>query len=104
MSRRRRLPKKRSITTSLSHHDGGSLQVQVHKPTMETSVARHLLRSLLLLLVIPSGSIAVVQQPTYFDDIKPIFAIHCVKCHGPETQKGGLRLDLRDAIFAKSRS
>ncbi|GAB4138016.1 MAG: PSD1 and planctomycete cytochrome C domain-containing protein [Planctomycetaceae bacterium] len=29
-------------------------------------------------------------------DIKPIFANHCVKCHGPEKQEGGLRLDHRD--------
>ena len=28
-------------------------------------------------------------------DIKPIFAAHCVKCHGAEKQKGGLRLDDR---------
>ncbi|MDW8197227.1 MAG: DUF1549 domain-containing protein [Gemmataceae bacterium] len=26
-------------------------------------------------------------------DIKPIFAAHCVQCHGPTKQKGGLRLD-----------
>jgi mono/diheme cytochrome c family protein len=26
-------------------------------------------------------------------DIKPILAAHCVKCHGPAKQKGGLRLD-----------
>jgi mono/diheme cytochrome c family protein len=26
-------------------------------------------------------------------DIKPILAAHCVKCHGPTKQKGGLRLD-----------
>ncbi len=26
-------------------------------------------------------------------DIKPILAAHCVKCHGPTRQKGGLRLD-----------
>lgn len=26
-------------------------------------------------------------------DIQPIFAAHCVECHGAETHKGGLRLD-----------
>ena len=29
-------------------------------------------------------------------DIRPIFAGHCLGCHGPEKQKGGLRLDLKD--------
>lgn len=28
-------------------------------------------------------------------DVEPIFSRHCYKCHGPEKQKGGLRLDER---------
>ncbi|HSQ56246.1 MAG TPA: DUF1549 domain-containing protein, partial [Gemmata sp.] len=32
-------------------------------------------------------------------DVKPIFAKHCAKCHGPDKQRGGLRLDRRtDAL------
>jgi hypothetical protein len=32
-------------------------------------------------------------------DVKPIFAQHCVKCHGPDKQKGALRLDRKaDAL------
>lgn len=31
--------------------------------------------------------------------IAPIFADHCVKCHGPEKQKGNLRLDARRYVF-----
>jgi mono/diheme cytochrome c family protein len=30
---------------------------------------------------------------TYDADIKPIFEKSCIKCHGPEKQKGKLRLD-----------
>ena len=30
---------------------------------------------------------------TYDKDIKPIFEATCFKCHGPEKQKGKLRLD-----------
>src|SRR5437868_1437537 len=26
-------------------------------------------------------------------DVRPVLAKHCVGCHGPEKQKGGLRLD-----------
>ena len=33
-------------------------------------------------------------KPVDFDrDVKPIFAKHCVSCHGPDKQKNGLRLD-----------
>ena len=32
-------------------------------------------------------------------DIEPLFANHCLKCHGPEKQKGGLRLDAKPAAF-----
>jgi mono/diheme cytochrome c family protein len=33
-------------------------------------------------------------------DIQPIFEAHCVKCHGPEKQKGGYRVDMKDAALA----
>ena len=32
-------------------------------------------------------------------DIQPLFADRCVKCHGPEKQKGGLRLDVKAAAL-----
>ena len=33
-------------------------------------------------------------------DVKPIFAKHCVSCHGPDKQKRGLRLDRKADAFA----
>jgi hypothetical protein len=30
--------------------------------------------------------------------VRPLFVERCVKCHGPEQQKGGLRLDVPDAV------
>ncbi|HUR53322.1 MAG TPA: PSD1 and planctomycete cytochrome C domain-containing protein [Gemmataceae bacterium] len=34
-----------------------------------------------------------------FDDIKAVFAARCVSCHGPDKQRGGLRLDRKaDAL------
>ena len=35
----------------------------------------------------------------YHKSIQPLLAAKCVKCHGPEKQKGGLRLDDRSAAF-----
>src|SRR5947209_3293224 len=32
-------------------------------------------------------------------DVKPVLAGQCFKCHGPEKQKGGLRLDSRAAAL-----
>ena len=38
-----------------------------------------------------------VKRPVkYFGDIHPVLAEHCVSCHGPDKQKGGLRLDSRE--------
>ena len=55
-----------------------------------------------LLLVLPAAPRAAdpPPKPVDFDrDVKPIFAKHCVSCHGPEKAKSGLRLDRRtDAI------
>ncbi len=38
-------------------------------------------------------------QVDFARDIQPLFANHCVKCHGPEKQKGGLRLDAKAAAL-----
>ncbi len=40
-----------------------------------------------------------VHATDFTRDIQPIFARHCVSCHGPEKQKGGLRLDARAAAL-----
>lgn len=36
---------------------------------------------------------------TFAKDIKPLFEASCVKCHGPEKQKGDLRLDSLEAAL-----
>ena len=36
-------------------------------------------------------------------DIQPFFKKHCIKCHGPEKQKGDLRLDSLETIDAVDR-
>src|SRR6266850_7606268 len=36
---------------------------------------------------------------TYATDIKPIFEKSCIKCHGPEKQKGKLRIDSLEAVL-----
>lgn len=36
---------------------------------------------------------------TFAKDIQPIFQKSCVKCHGPEKQKGKLRLDTLEATM-----
>ena len=48
-------------------------------------------RLAVFLLAFPALSQAVSFEP----DIQPIFEKSCLKCHGPEKQKGGYRLDAR---------
>lgn len=38
--------------------------------------------------------------PDYLTEIKPIFAKHCVACHGEKKQENGLRLDASPGILA----
>jgi mono/diheme cytochrome c family protein len=39
-------------------------------------------------------------QEEFFEiRVRPVLATHCLECHGPEKQKGGLRLDGRDAML-----
>jgi hypothetical protein len=45
---------------------------------------------------LPPAAAAKVDFDT---DVRPVLAAHCFKCHGPDKQKGGLRLDTRaDAL------
>jgi hypothetical protein len=47
-----------------------------------------------------------VEKPDYNFDVRPILSYNCFACHGPdrENQKGGLRLDLRDAATQPAKS
>src|SRR5207245_4960820 len=39
------------------------------------------------------------QAETFEKSIRPLLSENCFTCHGPEKQKGGLRLDSRAAIL-----
>jgi hypothetical protein len=43
-------------------------------------------------------------KPDFVRDIYPILQRSCFECHGPEKQKGKLRLDSREAAFKASRN
>ena len=43
-------------------------------------------------------------RASFYDDVKPILSIHCYKCHGPETAKSDLRLDLRERALKGGKS
>lgn len=45
---------------------------------------------------------AAKKGVTYAKDIKPIFEKACFQCHGPEKQKGDLRVDSLEAILKGS--
>ena len=38
----------------------------------------------------------VKREINFKKDIWPVFQKHCVKCHGPEKQKSGFRIDVRE--------
>ena len=55
----------------------------------------------LLLAAALSPTASADEPPVDFArDVRPILARACVGCHGPEKQKGGLRLDRKDAAMA----
>jgi len=55
-------------------------------------------------LVLLLNAAAAAAEPTvpidFVRDIRPIFAKHCLACHGPKEEEGGLRLDVRSRAFA----
>jgi hypothetical protein len=48
--------------------------------------------------------VAIPERVQFNRDIRPILSENCVKCHGPGTKKGNLRLDLRDSAFGPAES
>src|SRR3954468_24146363 len=42
---------------------------------------------------------AVVEKIDFVREVQPLLAENCVKCHGPEKQKAGLRPDLKTAAM-----
>jgi hypothetical protein len=68
---------------------------------MQVDMATRLLHGLqsfltpLALLILSASASAT----NFHDDVKPLLAVHCHKCHGAEEQKGGLRLDEKAAAL-----
>ncbi len=53
---------------------------------------------LLLCLVAAPAEAPPSAAVDYLRDVKPILTQNCVKCHGPDRQRGGLRLDTAAAV------
>ena len=63
------------------------------------------MRRLLTGFLISSVALAAPsrEEVEFFEkSVRPVLAEHCHKCHGPEKQKGDLRLDSREAILKGS--
>jgi hypothetical protein len=58
---------------------------------------------LLLLASLPTAAQEPGRGEALFEaKIRPILATHCLSCHGPKKQSGGLRLDARPSLLATS--
>ncbi len=51
-----------------------------------------------------AAATSLVAAPDFQRDIRPIFEAHCLKCHGPDEQNGGLRYDHREGALAQADS
>ncbi|MBM3877724.1 MAG: hypothetical protein FJ386_13585 [Verrucomicrobia bacterium] len=58
-----------------------------------------LLAALTVALVTATAAGAADAKVDFAKDVLPILDKHCVKCHGADKQKGGLRLDTKDAAM-----
>ncbi len=56
---------------------------------------------LILLALTHTVAQAAEAKPDFNRDVRPILSNHCVKCHGPATQKAGVRLD--SLVLAKKK-
>ena len=48
---------------------------------------------LLIVLVLLSAGSAPAMQRDFKSKVKPFFRLHCIRCHGPDREEGGVRVD-----------
>ncbi len=60
---------------------------------------RLVLIALLTVSLLPSIAPAAPTPVSFSKDVWPLLESSCISCHGPEKQKGGLRLDSKSAAF-----
>ncbi|HVE41935.1 MAG TPA: PSD1 and planctomycete cytochrome C domain-containing protein [Planctomycetota bacterium] len=58
-----------------------------------------MIRRLPVLLLLAGGTAAADSASDFQDRVLPLLQARCISCHGPEKQKGKLRLDSRAAIL-----
>jgi hypothetical protein len=61
-------------------------------------------RLLTALAFCAASVIPAADAPDFIKEVRPIFEQHCLKCHGPEKQKGGLRFDVKEGTFKTGES
>lgn len=49
-----------------------------------------------------AASAGAADGPDFVRDVKPILELHCVRCHGPGRDQGGLQLHLRDGVVGEA--
>ncbi len=54
---------------------------------------------LVLWTLIPNSLVRAESADFFEQRIRPVLHEHCLECHGPEKQKGGLRVDSREALL-----
>jgi mono/diheme cytochrome c family protein len=70
---------------------GDSLNHLADVARQKTIVERFLLVFLIIVFLLLAFPVA--NAVDFVRDVQPIFSEHCLKCHGPEKQKSGYRLD-----------
>lgn len=72
--------------------------VQGLRETATDPVAAEALETFLQVLDTPAIPDRLNGAALFENHVRPILAEHCYSCHGPEKQKGGLRLDMPTAV------
>jgi uncharacterized protein DUF1553/uncharacterized protein DUF1549/cytochrome c len=59
---------------------------------------------IVLILILALSQSAATAAPDFGREVRPLLEQHCLKCHGPEKQKGGLRFDTKEGAFKTGES
>jgi hypothetical protein len=67
---------------------------------IEERLMKHVCCQALVMCALHAG-LSAAAPPDFAKEIAPLLREHCVKCHGPEKQKGGLRFDVKSHAIKK---
>ena len=87
------------MTSPLLHPSPPTVPAPTLRRRVSARPTRAALAALITFTLTLAFPFAAAAAPDFERDVRPIFATHCLECHGPKKQKSGYRLDAKSVAL-----